>query len=325
MTVPSAGAIRPETPKDSRRKGRIFRAAPCRNSISLHRMPDPFLASTPISSPPGPKSWRRAAANTFRFLAVTCTVQAVSLVLVRLALFLRIDAFKQLPVFLGLSLLVSLVLAAFLFRRITNPRWALGIFLAASGTCAYLLVRVGFGWFAHTYEQTLLDPLLRNIHFADRTKGSPPPAMESHLPFDTVVIDGPGMPESDPSSLRKVRRILSEELSVRCDATLEEAIRVSARISDFDLGSKEGAYLVICGGTIASLTIAKNVRLVHLDTNRVVLESLSQLKKTVVFTQFRGDTEISFIPDTMVFRIRHKRDSLRRWQEDSAKSVAQGH
>ncbi|HNY29682.1 MAG TPA: hypothetical protein PKO15_02235 [Fibrobacteria bacterium] len=254
-----------------------------------------------------------------RYLGTAALLQLIFFAILRVALFLRVREFEIPTFFAMVSPVLSLGLAPLFFRRFTSTRTALFTALGCTLACLYLLVRFGYAWVAQSYHRTNVEPVLRRFHYVDLTQGNQaPPSMESYLPLDTSRLDSMDM---GATTLTSIRQNISEKLHIRCDATVEEAIRASAGFAAFDLGSKRDAELLFCAGTIASLTIPSNDSGVYLDSHRVVLDIVLR-SKTRIFEQIRGDIAITFFPDTAVFRIRHNRDSLRRWREDSAKAAS---
>lgn len=292
--------------------------------------------SDPYSLPPATAVGSSAPARSrlgflpglLRYLAAASLLQLGFLAIVRAALFFQIRDFWLLGLFGLASPVLALVLASVFFRRFTNTRWAIASILAATSACVFLLVRFTYAYIAWQYYSTLIEPVLRNFQYVDLTKGGKLPAsFLSCQPLDTLVSDSlqvkgsPGKPDSPASSLQDLKRNLSEQLKINCTTTIEQAIRASARFDKVDLGSKPEAEQLICAGTVATLTIPRNTT-IFLDSHRVLFHGVNPTNGRNSFEEYRGDTCIGYLPDSTVTRIRHKRDSLRQWREDSAKAVS---
>lgn len=288
-------------------------------------MPDPYSlpATFTHASTTPPRSRLGFLPGLIRYLAAASLLQLGFLALVRLALLFQYHDFGVLGLLGMASPVLSLVLASVFFRRFTNIRWAIASILVTLSASAYLLVRFTYAYMAWQHYTTLVEPVMRRFRFVDLTTGNEvPPAMGSYLPLDTSTVDGMQLSDTSSNSLRGIKRNLAEQLHIRCDASVEDAIRACARFPKVDLGSKSQADLLICAGTIATLTVPSNDSIIYVDSNRVILELLLRSRGVVAFQQIQGDTEVTFFPDTMATRIRHKRDSLRLWREDSARTAS---
>ena len=293
--------------------------------------------SDPYSLPPASAVGSSAPARSrlgflpglLRYLAAASLLQLGFFALVRAALFFQLREFWLLVLFVLASPVLALVLASVFFRHFTSTRWAIASILLALSACAFLLVRFAYAYLAWQYYSTLIEPVLRQQRYVDLTSGGKLPAsFLSCQPLDTLVGDSlqtkgvSGAPDGHSTSLQDLMQNLSQQLRINCTVNMEEAIRASARFKSMDLGSKSEAELLICAGTVATLTIPRNTT-VFLDSNRVLIHGVNPTNGRESFDEYHGDTCTGYLPDTTITRIRHKRDSLRLWRKDSAKTVSQ--
>ncbi len=293
-------------------------------------MPDPYSLppATAVGSSAPARSRLGFLPGLLRYLAAASLLQLGFLAVVRVALFFQFRDFWILGLFGLTSPVLSLVLASVFFRRFTNTRWAIASILATTSACAYLLVRFAYAYLAWQYYSALIEPVLRQQHYVDLTTGGKLPAsFLSCQPLDTLVGDSlqtkgvSGAPDGHSTSLHDLMRNISQQLRINCTVNLEDAIRASARFNNMDLGSKSGAELLICGGTVATLTIPRNTT-VFLDSHRVLIHGVNPTNGRHSFDEYRGDTCVGYLPDSTVSHIRHKRDSLRQWREDSTRAAS---
>ena len=291
-------------------------------------MSDPYSApSFPDTSPSLPPSRGTRFLHGFvRYLAAASLLQLGFFALIRAALFFQIQVLEIFLILVIVSPVLSLVLASLFFRRFTLLSWAFLTILASTAAGSYLWIRLGHAYWGWEFYSSRMQWRLQYVDL--NADGTLPAYFTSYIPTDTSVLDMVRLPSpSEPPkaqilTFREAKRNLSRNWGINCAMNVEEAIRFGSRLPRIDFGSEKEVGQVLCAGMVMELSLLENYSFAYLDSRRVLLQGATSGGKGGWLEEIHGDTSVFFHPETTITRIRHKRDSLRLWREDSARTAS---
>lgn len=285
-------------------------------------MADPYSSPTFSDTTPGPTLRTRLAfvPGLVRYLGAAALLQIPGSLIATSLIEVRISNLGMAALLLAGSIPLAFGLAPFLYRKL-GTKWAVGAMLLGLAILATSLVRFVQTQSVAEENEFFKLPSASGQPFVVtdlRNFVSPPPSFRSNVAFETLLLDTIQLGESG-QTIRYFQNMLGWRIGAACTMDHETAVRFWATVKASELDFTPTARRYMCANSIVRMSFGYHDS-IYLDSGRVL--GCSHSHGCQRFNELRGDTVRFFLPDTMAVRIRHKRDSLRLWREDSARTHA---